>query len=101
MATIQVEKTMPIHLSKLRLKNQQFPLFLIYHKRKKEWLEKDGKRFSGTEHIEFAKKFVSVDLAIEIVQELAGNGHNGKDTLEDYAIVRLEVAVKEAYDVVE
>lgn len=92
---------MPIHLSKLRLKNQQFPLFLIYHKRKKEWLEKDGKRFSGTEHIEFARKFVSIDSAIETVQELAGNGHNGKDTLEDYAIVRLEVAVKEAYDVVE
>lgn len=92
---------MPIQLSSLRLENQQFPLFLIYHKNKKEWLEKDGKRFSGTEYIEFARKFVSIDSAIETVQRLAGNGHNSKDTLEDYAIVRLEVVVKETYDVVE
>lgn len=92
---------MPIQLSKLRLENQQFPLFLIYHKQKKEWLEKDGKRFSGTTYVEFAKKFVSIDTAIEIVQRLAGNGHNGQDTLEDYAIVRLEVVVKETYDVID
>ena len=92
---------MPIHLSKLRLKNQQFPLFLIYHKRKKEWLENGGKRFSGTTYVEFARKFVSIDSAIEIVQRLAGNGHNGQDTLEDYSIVRLEVVVKETYDVVD
>lgn len=51
--------------------------------------------------MEFAKKFVSIDTAIETVQELAGNGHNGQDTLEDYSIVRLEVVVKETYDVVD
>lgn len=92
---------MPIQLSSLRLENQQFPLFLIYHKRKKEWLEKEGKRFSGTTYVEFARKFVSIDTAIEIVQELAGDGHNGQDTLGDYAIIRLEVIVKETYDVVD
>lgn len=92
---------MPIQLSSLRLENTQFPLFLIFHKGKKEWLEKEDKMFFGTKYIEFSKKFVSIDSAIEKVQELAGNGHNGQDTLEDYAIVRLEVAVKEAYDVVD
>lgn len=92
---------MPIQLSSLRLENKQFPLFLIYHKKKKEWLENGDKRFSGTIYVEFAKKFVSIDTAIEIVQELAGNGHNGQDTLEDYSIVRLEVVVKETYDVVD
>lgn len=70
-------------------------LYVIYHKRKKEWYRGGEKFFFGTNYINNAKFYTNEGSAIYAIKKLTENGYNGQDTMDDYCLVKYKAVVEE------